>query len=135
MYTPTNANYSVIVTNIAVTVNKAVASILLSDTNQNYTGTARSVTVSTTPAGLTVVVTYNGSNTPPVTAGSYTLAVTVNDTNYAGSATGTLVVGTLPLLVDAPGVTRWYGGDERPLHGHGQWVYQRRESEQPLPQP
>jgi hypothetical protein len=115
VYTPTNANYSAIVTNVAVTVNKAVASIFLSDTNQSYTGTARSVTVSTTPAGLTVVVTYNGSNTPPVTVGSYTVSVTINDTNYAGSATGTLVVGKVPLLVAAQGVTRWYGGTNAPF--------------------
>ncbi len=115
VYTPTNANYSMIVTNVSVTVNKAVASILLSDTNQSYTGTARSVSVSTTPAGLTVVVTYNGSDTPPVTAGSYTVGVTVNDTNYTGSASGTLAVGKVPLLVSAQGVTRWYGGTNIPL--------------------
>jgi hypothetical protein len=115
VYTPTNANYSAIVTNVAVTVNKAVAAILLSDTNQSYTGAARSVTVSTTPAGLTVVVTYNGSNTPPVTAGSYAVSVTINDTNYTGSATGTLLVGQLPLLVAAQGVTRFYGGTNAPF--------------------
>ena len=115
VYTPTNANYSLIVTNVAVTVNKAAATILLGDTNQTYNGTARSVTVSTTPAGLTFVVTYNGSNTPPVMAGSYTVGVTVNDTNYTGSAIGTLVVGKLPLLVAAQGVTRWYGGTNIPF--------------------
>ncbi len=115
VYTPTNANYSVIVTNVAVTVNKATATVMLSDTNQNYNGAARSVTVSTTPAGLTVEVTYNGADTPPVTAGSYAVAVTVNDTNYTGSATGTLLVSKLPLAVTAQGVTRWYGGTNAPF--------------------
>jgi hypothetical protein len=115
LYTPTNSNYPVLTANVAVTVNKAAATVVLSDTNQNYTGTARSVTTATFPAGLTVLVTYNDSSTPPVTAGSYAVAATIEDTNYAGTAAGTLVIGKISLLVAAQDATRRYGVTNAPF--------------------
>ncbi|NLC13882.1 MAG: hypothetical protein GX768_07555, partial [Chloroflexi bacterium] len=60
-----------------------------------YDGTQKSVTVTTVPAGLAVVVTYEGSTTPPSAAGSYAIVATVNDSNYLGSAEGTLVISGL----------------------------------------
>ena len=36
--------------------------------------------------------TYNGSSTLPTAAGSYTVVATIDDPNYAGTATGTLVI-------------------------------------------
>jgi hypothetical protein len=71
---------------------KATASITLSDLNQTYTGTPRAVTAITDPAGLAVNFTYNGSATAPKNAGSYAVVGTINDLNYEGSATGTLVI-------------------------------------------
>ena len=115
LYTPTNSNYPVITTNISVLVNKAAATVVLTGTNQNYDGTPKSVTVAVTPAGLAVDLTYNGSSTPPVTAGSYAVVATVNDTNYAGTATGTLLVGKVPLVVAAQDVTRRYGLTNAPF--------------------
>jgi hypothetical protein len=50
------------------------------------------VTAATTPAGLTVNVTYNGSATAPTAAGSYAVAATVNDADYAGTQPGTLII-------------------------------------------
>jgi hypothetical protein len=41
---------------------------------------------------LTVNLTYNGSATVPTNAGSYTVVGTINDSNYFGSATNTLVI-------------------------------------------
>src|SRR5207249_3811297 len=49
-------------------------------------------TATTNPAGLSVSFTYNGSQTPPTNAGSYTVVGTINDANYQGSATGTLTI-------------------------------------------
>jgi len=115
LFTPTNSNYPVLATNVAVTVDKAAATVVLGDTNQNYTGTARSVTATTTPAGLTVAVTYNESSTPPVTAGTYTVAATIEDTNYAGAATGTLLVSKISLLAAAQDETRRYGVTNAPF--------------------
>jgi hypothetical protein len=74
-------------------VNKATATVTLSDLTLTYTGAARTATAATTPAGLTVDVTYDGAATAPTDVGSYAVVATVNEANYQGSATGTLVIG------------------------------------------
>jgi len=82
-------------------IQKATAQVTLtaSTLTQTYTATARTVTASTTPAGLAYTVTYNGSSTPPVNAGSYAVVATVNDVNYTGTKSGTLVVQKAPATV------------------------------------
>src|SRR5262249_10234898 len=72
---------------------KAPATVVLSNLSYVFDGNAKSATATTTPSGLTVGLTYNGSSTPPAAVGSYTVVGTVNDTNYLGSATATLVIG------------------------------------------
>ena len=57
-----------------------------------YDGTPKAVSVTTSPPNLAVSVTYNGSASVPVNAGSYAVAATVTDPNYTGSASGTLVI-------------------------------------------
>ena len=37
-------------------------------------------------------LTYNGEPTPPTAAGSYAVVATLNEVNYSGTATGTLVI-------------------------------------------
>jgi hypothetical protein len=74
-------------------VAKAAASLVLGNLSQTYDGTAKSVSVTTASPGLTVNVTYNGSANAPTNVGSYTVIGTINDPNYQGSATNTLVVG------------------------------------------
>ena len=67
------ATYSVIVsgamgtvTNSAtLTVNKASATVTLGSLSQTYDGSAKAATATTTPSGLTVNFTYNGSATVP----------------------------------------------------------------------
>ncbi len=73
-------------------VAKAEAAVLLGNLKQTFDGTPKSVSVATTPPGLLVTLTYDGSPDPPVSVGSYTVAGTVTDLNYQGSATATLVV-------------------------------------------
>jgi hypothetical protein len=41
---------------------------------------------------LTVTLTYNGSATAPTAGGSYAVVATVSDSDYAGSATGTMTI-------------------------------------------
>ena len=72
------------------------ASVTLSNLNQGYTGSAISVLTGTTPSGLAVGLTYNGSPTAPKNAGSYTVIATINDPNYYGSVTNTLMIGSSP---------------------------------------
>ena len=69
-----------------------VGTVTLGNLRQTYDGTAKSVTATTTPSGLTVNITYNGSASAPTNAGSYTVIGTINDANYQGSATNMLVI-------------------------------------------
>jgi len=72
------------------------ATVALGNLNQLYTGSAINATASTTPPGLTVNLTYNGSALAPTNAGSCTVIGTISDPNYYGSATNTLVIGLPP---------------------------------------
>ena len=80
--------------NRPLTLNKASATLTLTNLTQAFDGTPRPVTVTTTPAGVTgVAVTYNGSSTPPTNAGSYAIVASLTNNNYqASNATGTLVI-------------------------------------------
>ncbi len=74
------------------TVTKAVASVSLHDLSQTYNGTARVVTATTVPGSLTVHMTYDGSGTAPIQAGSYSVTGVVSDVMWQGVQVGTLVV-------------------------------------------
>lgn len=73
-------------------VDKAVAGVVISNTNQVFDGTEKPVTVATTPSGLGTFVTYNSSAIPPIAVGSYAVVATVANINYVGSATSTLQI-------------------------------------------
>ncbi|NYF77947.1 Ig-like domain repeat protein [Granulicella arctica] len=77
---------------LLITIGHAMATVTLGELSPTYDGSPESTSVTTSPAGLAVGLTYNGSATAPTTAGSYTVIATINDPNYAGSATGTLVI-------------------------------------------
>jgi hypothetical protein len=96
-------------------VGQASGSITLGSLSQTYTGTAKAATATTIPTGLTVSFTYNGSVTVPTNAGSYTVIGTINDANYQGSATGTLVINKVTLTVMADNKTKIYGMPNPPL--------------------
>jgi endo-1,4-beta-xylanase len=102
-----------------LTVNKGVATITLAGLLQDYDGTPRSVIVNTAPAGVIVVVTYNGSLAPPTAPGSYAVVATANDPNYVGSATGTLVIRTTALVRHAPVINGRVDGSVQALLPEG----------------
>jgi len=85
-------------------IGKVIASVTLGSLNQAYNGSVRSVTATTSPVDLTVNFTYNGSPTAPTNVGNYTVIGTINNPDYQGSATNTLVVfqapATITLLTD-----------------------------------
>ncbi len=93
-----DANYQGSATNTLV-IAQASGSITLGSLNQTYSGSAEAATATTVPSGLAVTFTYNGSATVPTGAGSYTVVGTINDANYQGSATNTLVVSSMALTV------------------------------------
>ncbi len=94
-------------------VGKAAATVVLGGLAQTYTGGARQATVVTTPGGLLVSVTYDGSAVFPVNAGSYAVVATVNDANYSGTASGTLEVGKAVATVVLGGLAQTYAGGAR----------------------
>ena len=71
-------------------VGKRAAMVTLSGLEWTYDGTAKSVGVATEPTGLTVVVTYGGTEEAPIHAGSYAVVAEVADENWEGRAEGTL---------------------------------------------
>ena len=71
---------------------KDTAVVSLGNVNSTFDGDANPVSVTTSPSGLVVNVTYNGSNIVPSAPGSYTVVATVNDPCYEGSATGQMTI-------------------------------------------
>jgi len=99
--TVADANYTGSATG-TLTITPAGATIVLGNLSQAYDGTPKSVTVTTNPAGLAVQLTYDGAALPPIYPGSYAVVGTVNDPNYSGSVSGTLVIGITALVRHAP---------------------------------
>lgn len=123
---PTNAgSYPIVATindtnyqgtaNGTLTIAQASGSISLGSLSQTYNGSARTVTSTTTPNGLTVTYTYNGSSTAPTNAGSYPIVATISDTNYQGTANGTLNVAQATASIALSGLTQVYDGTAKPV--------------------
>lgn len=107
-------------------VTKASATVNLSGLTQVYNGAPRPVTASSDPQGLQIHLTYEGSVSPPTSAGTYEVIGTIVSAIYQGSSTANLLVsragqtisfapiidqlGTASLLLDATG-----GGSGEPL--------------------
>jgi uncharacterized protein with FMN-binding domain len=80
---------------------KATAFVSLSGLTATYDGTPKTITATTTfPAGLNLTITYNGSTTPPSAVGTYPVVATINDPNYQGSATGTLIISPVTATIN-----------------------------------
>ena len=84
---------------VSLSVTKATAQVNISNQAHTYDGSTKSVTVSTTPAGLSTDVTYNGSGTAPADAGSYAVTAVINDTCYEGSGNGTMTISKASQLI------------------------------------
>ncbi|HUA36983.1 MAG TPA: MBG domain-containing protein [Candidatus Sulfopaludibacter sp.] len=108
-----NGTCNSVTNSAALTVNKATATITLGSLNQTYSGVANPATATTTPSGLGVSFTYNGSTTAPTSAGSYTVVGTINDPNYQGSATGTLVIAQASGSITLENLSPTYNGSAR----------------------
>ena len=95
-FTPTDTtDYTTVTATVSVTAVKATAIVMLGNLTQTNTGYALAATATTNPANLTVVLVYTQNGqvvTSPTNAGSYGVTATVNDINYSGTATGTLII-------------------------------------------
>jgi len=88
-----NGTYSA-AAQVTTSFNAVTASATLSNLSQPYTGAALSASVATTPPGLLVAVTYNGSATIPTAIGTYAVVATITDSSAPSgiTASGTLTI-------------------------------------------
>jgi hypothetical protein len=96
----TAVNYTIIITNGTLTITKAVGQVTLSNLNKEFNNLPQSPTVTVVPANLKVDVTYDGSSTAPSAVGSYHVVATINDADYQGTATGTMVIAAITAVED-----------------------------------
>ena len=92
-----------------VNATKATASVTLENLNQTYDGNTKAASATTVPAGLTVNFVYNPPN--PVNVGSYQVTATIEDDNYEGSSTGTLVISKATATVTLGNLNQTYDGN------------------------
>jgi hypothetical protein len=89
------------------------AGVSLSNLSQTFDGSAKTATVTTDPAGLATLTTYNGSYAAPSNAGSYTVVAMVTEAGYSGSATGTLAIAQAAAGVTLGNLSQTYDGTPR----------------------
>ncbi|MCC6233300.1 MAG: putative Ig domain-containing protein, partial [Verrucomicrobiales bacterium] len=95
---------------LSLSIAKAPAIVALDSLSHVYDGAGKSATAATTPSGLSVSLTYNGSSTLPTNAGSYTVVGTIAAANYTGAATNTLVISKASATVSLAGLSHVYDG-------------------------
>jgi streptogramin lyase len=95
-------------------ISPADAPIVLGHLSQTYSGLPLPATASTTPAGLSVIFTYNGDPTAPTAVGTYTAVGTINNPYYQGTTSGILTINKATLTVKADAVRKAYG-ESNPL--------------------
>lgn len=94
---------------VQLQVTKATATVALTSLSATYDGNPHAATATTPPSGLNVTSTYNGSATPPTGAGTYTVLSTINDPNYSGTATATLVISKATAPISFTMASHHYG--------------------------
>lgn len=88
---------------VSPTVTAAIFPATVSSANQTYTydGLAKTGSATTSPAGLAVSYTYNGSSAAPIDAGTYVVVANVIDPYHSGSGTWTLTINKRPQSIAA----------------------------------
>ncbi|HEY6010425.1 MAG TPA: MBG domain-containing protein, partial [Nitrospirota bacterium] len=110
-FIPTDAvNYTSATKSVLINVSKTTATVMLDSLVHTYDGVPKSAAASTNPVGLTVILTYTGSATPPTNAGTYEVVGTISDINYQGSAAGTLVINKATAVVTLGSLNQTYDG-------------------------
>lgn len=106
-----NANYNAATpVSRSVTVAPQPVTLTVTDTDRTYDGDPKAVTVTTSPAGIPVTVTYDGSTTAPTDAGSYAVRAETDDDNYSGSTDATLTIAKAAQTLTFPApATRTFG--------------------------
>ena len=94
-----------------------LAEIQISNLEQEYDGNPKPVEVTTTPAGLTTVITYNGSSEVPVDAGTYEVRVVVDTETHEGFSIATLTITPsttkIPVDIEITNLEHKYDGNPK----------------------
>lgn len=99
-----SVNYEITLADGTFIINKATATITISDLEFDVDGTPKMPTITTDPVGLNFTVSYAGAATAPSEAGNYEVIVTIDETNYVGSETATLVLNEVLATVQSLGI-------------------------------
>jgi DNA/RNA endonuclease G (NUC1) len=84
------------------TISRLNAALSLSNLIQPYDGTPKPVTATVSPVLCGVALTYNGSTSVPVLAGTYSVVASVTNANCAGSVNGMLTIFVSGVVRHAP---------------------------------
>ena len=90
-----------------LTIQQATALVTLGNLLQVYDETVKAASSATEPQGLNVNLSYNNI---PLNAGSYEVTATVDNPNYVGSATGTLIIQPATATVNLSNLVQVYSG-------------------------
>jgi fibronectin-binding autotransporter adhesin len=99
----------------ALTISKAAATVILGDLSKEFNGNPIIVSATTLPSGLPLQVTYDGSTEAPTAVGAYAVSATVQDANYDGIASGTLVIGKGTATISLGNLNVTYDGAPKPV--------------------
>lgn len=84
---------------------------ILSGLNRTYDGNPKEIGIATSPAeALAYSVTYNGSTTKPVAAGTYAVVITNTQYGFTGGATATLTIAPVAATFTLGSLTQPYDG-------------------------
>jgi cyclophilin family peptidyl-prolyl cis-trans isomerase len=97
----------------SITIQKAAATVALGSLAPTYTGSPLAATSTTNPANLSVSYTYDGLSTIPTNAGSYAVVASINESNYVGTANGTLVIAKATATVSLGSLAQTYNGSAK----------------------
>src|SRR5439155_20794635 len=88
-----NANYEPATAGGPLVIGKATATIMFNGLTPSYNGAPKPVTVTTSPADLTVIaITYDGLTAAPTAAGSYAVVASLSNDNYKATTTGATLI-------------------------------------------
>jgi predicted outer membrane repeat protein len=104
-YKATDGTVNSNVATVTITVVEATATVVLSSLSHIYDGTPRNAAATTVPPGLSVLFTYNGTATPPVNAGTYTVIAFATDATHAGVSQGEMVIAKAVPVISWPAPT------------------------------
>lgn len=93
--TGTAANYTITTVPGTLTINPATATVTIADLEHVVDGTSKVPVITTDPAGLSFTVTYDDEPDAPSAIGNYLVEVTIDEINYVGNATATLVISNI----------------------------------------